>query len=32
MKKGGTCSTHGKDERNIYKVLAGKPELKRPLE
>jgi hypothetical protein len=33
MKKnemGGECSTHG-DRRGVYRVLAGKPEGKRPL-
>jgi hypothetical protein len=28
---GRTCSTYGK-KRNVYKVLVGKPEGKRPLE
>jgi hypothetical protein len=27
---GGECSTHG-DMRNVYKILFGKPERKRPL-
>jgi hypothetical protein len=27
---GGTCGTHG-EERNVYRVLIGKPEVKRPL-
>jgi hypothetical protein len=28
---GGTCSADG-EERGVYRVLAGKPEEKRPLE
>jgi hypothetical protein len=28
---GGTCSIHGRDE-NIYNILFGKPERKRPFE
>jgi hypothetical protein len=28
---GGTCGTHGREERNVNKVLMGKPEGKRPL-
>jgi hypothetical protein len=27
---GGTCGTHGRGEK-VYKVLVGKPEIKRPL-
>jgi hypothetical protein len=27
---GGACGTHGREE-NVYKVLVGKPEGKRPL-
>jgi hypothetical protein len=27
---GGTCGANGK-KRNVYKLLAGKPEVKRPL-
>jgi hypothetical protein len=27
---GGACSTHG-EKRNAYRILAGKPERKRPL-
>jgi hypothetical protein len=28
---GGTCGTHERGERNVYTVLMGKPEGKRPL-
>jgi len=27
---GGTCSIHG-EIRNVYKILIGKPKVKRPL-
>jgi hypothetical protein len=28
---GGTCGTHEREEKKVYKVLLGKPEGKRPL-
>jgi hypothetical protein len=28
---GGACSTHG-EKRNVYRILVGRPEGKRPLE
>jgi hypothetical protein len=28
---GGACSTHGRGQKNFYKVLVGKPEGRRPL-
>jgi hypothetical protein len=28
---GGACNTDGRDERNAYKILVGKPEGKRQL-
>ena len=27
---GGACSSYGGEERNVYRVLVGKPERKRP--
>jgi hypothetical protein len=29
---GGTCGTDGREKRNVYRLLVGKPERKRPLE
>jgi hypothetical protein len=31
VEMGGACSMHG-DKRNVYEVLVGKPEGKRPLQ
>jgi hypothetical protein len=28
---GGTCGTNGGEERNVYRLLVGKPKGKRPL-
>jgi hypothetical protein len=28
---GGTCGTNGKEERNVYRLLVGRPEGKSPL-
>ena len=28
---GGACSTYGGERRGVYRVLVGKPEVKRPL-